>query len=136
MYRQMKPARADAPVKSKKPLQPTHPAVVAARKNPFNGATPPKSTNQITHDGKVIERRGDPELRARAKAARLEKGLGIEELGEKIGVSAASVSNWENGRYVPHNDARLKWVRALDLPDGLGEAASLKMEAEQGRPHA
>jgi transcriptional regulator with XRE-family HTH domain len=80
----------------------------------------------------VVERKGDPELRARARAARLEKELGTEKLGEIVGVSAASISNWETGRYVPHNDARLKWVRALDLPDGLGEAASLKMEGEHG----
>ena len=76
MVREMKPKRADAPVKSKKPLLPSA-AHEKKRKMPL---------------------KGDPRFMAVIRAARIEKGLLYEDVGPKVGVSGASVANWEQGR--------------------------------------
>lgn len=112
MYRQMQPKRADKPVKSKRPLQP-----LSNQQKHKMGV--------ITKDGRPVERKGDPEFRARLTQARTEKGLSASELAKKVGSSEASISNWETGRYVPSESNRLKLVKFLGLPETLGQAASL-----------
>ena len=110
MLREMKPKRADAPVKSKKPLQP--------------GAA---------FEGKgKMPTKGDPAFMKAIRAARIAKNLHFEEIGLKVGVSAASVSNWEQGRYVPKEEARVKLLKFFGLPTDLGAEATARMQASFG----
>jgi DNA-binding transcriptional regulator YiaG len=117
MLRQMRPKRADAPVKSKRPLKPT------------SGRFADRS---VIHGGKEIERKGDPAFREAIRKARIDAGLVYEDLAKKCGVSGATIHNWEQGRYVPKNAARIKILKVLELPPDLGEAASLEMEKTFG----
>ena len=112
MWRQIKPTRPQGqPVKSKKPLQ------------------PPKAANGgFVEKGKLMNSKGDPEFRRRLREARQSKKLTCEALGGKIGLSGSGISSYENGRYVPSEAIRLKLVKVLGLPEGLGKAASLEME--------
>lgn len=114
MIRKMKPKRADKPVKSRKPL---HPAVTAVR--------------SVGHGKMPIK--GDAVFMSSIRAARLEKELRHEDVGAKVGVSAASVANWEQGRYVPKEEARAKLVKFLGLPADLGAEASARMMQAMGR---
>ena len=107
MLKQMQPKRADKPVKSKNPLQPKHP------RGEF-----------FTHNGKLIAAKGDPVFRSAVREARLKQELSPIDVGKKVGVSGNTVSNWEAGRYVPADDARLKVLKTLGLPLTLGAAAS------------
>src|SRR5215475_311643 len=112
MLRQMKPTRPQGkPVKSKKPLQPPKPSLRGA-----NGG--------FVEDGKLKIPKGDPEFRRRLREARLKKNLSGEALGAKIGVSGTSITSYEVGRYIPIESTRLKLVKFLDLPEGLGKAAT------------
>ena len=114
MIKVLKPKRSAKAVKSKKPLQPLHPEVSSMR-------------GKIISNGKQIERKGDPEFRRAIHEARLEKKLSTADLSKKIDVSEASISNWETGRYVPKEEARVKILKALNLPLHLGEEATKKM---------
>jgi len=97
MYKDLAPKRAAKPVKSKKPLQPP------------SQQKPPK---------------GDPAFRAAIRKARLEKGWTHQEVGNKTGLSYASIANWEAGRYVPKEETRQKLVKLFGLPADLGKEAS------------
>jgi DNA-binding transcriptional regulator YiaG len=129
MMRTMKPKRADAPVKSKKPLQPTSGrfAKIARAQEPPQG--------KLRLKGKVIDRKGDPEFRRAIREARMDQQMKATELAKKIGVSSASVDNWEQGRNVPKDEARLKILKALSLPEHLGAEAS-QAELTNGRATA
>ena len=50
------------------------------------------------------------------KKARKSKGLTQEKLGEKIGVSAAMIAAWENGKRNPKSETIEKIANALDVP--------------------
>jgi len=107
MLVQMRPQRADKPVKSKKPL---HPDVRAARTG-------------LGAKGSKDPMKGDPAFMAAIKKARIEKGWDGEQMGKKVGVSGASISNWESGRYTPREETRVKILKVLDLPPELGAEA-------------
>lgn len=117
MVRQMKPKRADAPVKSRKPLQPERQKA---------------SPGYFMVDGKLVAPKGDPEFRRRIVEARRAKGWSALDVGKKIGVSHATISSWEAGRYVPKEAVRVKILKALDLPASLGATATAAMEAAMG----
>ena len=120
MYRQMTPKRADAPVKSKKPLH-----AVAAAQHP-----------RAIGKGKMPIK-GDAAFMKAIREARLEKELKYEDVGAKAGVSGASVANWEQGRYVPKEEARVKVLKFLGLPADLGAEATQRMGARaNGRAEA
>jgi DNA-binding XRE family transcriptional regulator len=119
MVREMRPKRADKPVTSKRPLQPA--------KN--------TSPGYFMQGGKLTAPKGDPEFRRRIQEARRAKGWTSIDVGKKIGVSHASITSWEAGRYVPREEQRAKIVKVLELPAGLGAAATKAMEASQGGVH-
>jgi DNA-binding transcriptional regulator YiaG len=119
MAKQMRPRRAAKAVKSKKPLQ----------------AERQVGTGLFTHNGKLVPLRGDPAFRAAIRKARKDRNLNTDALGKKIGVSGASINNWEQGRNVPNDGPRLKVLKVLDLPLHLGAEASKAME-QQVRPAA
>jgi len=108
MLKQMQPQRADKPVKSKHPLQP---------KKAARGA-------YFTHNGKLVPAKGDPEFRRAVREARIKQELHVNDVAKKLGLSGNSISNWEAGRYVPSDEARLKLLKVLGLPLSLGAAAS------------
>lgn len=108
MIREMKPKRAAKAVTSKKPLQPKASMLAG----------------QIRRGGKNVERRGDPEFRQAIRDARLAKGFSFSELGRKLGISLATVNNWEAGRNIPHDEQRKKILKFFDLPIELGAEAS------------
>jgi DNA-binding XRE family transcriptional regulator len=112
MLKTMKPKRAAQAVKSKLPLQP-----VKERASP----------GYIMSGGKLIAPKGDPEFRRRIMEARKAKGWNSEAVGKKLGVSHATVSSWEAGRYVPKEEVRVKLLMVLELPAGLGAAATKAM---------
>lgn len=116
MLRKMKPVRSDAPVKSRKPLQPQK-------------GKPP---GYFMFEGKLVAPKGDPEFRRRILDARKEKNWNTIDVGKKLGVSGSTVSSWEVGRYVPREQMRAKIVKLFDLPEKLGAAASAAMEASFG----
>lgn len=120
MLVQLRPKRADQPVKSKKAL---HPEVQAAR-----GPTARRS-GLGSRGGKDLIVKGDPAFMAAIKKARIAKGWDGEQMGKKVGVSGASISNWEAGRYTPKEEARVKILKVLDLPSGLGAEAVKAAEA-------
>ena len=67
------------------------------------------------------------------KELRKEKGITQEELAEVMGVSARSVSRWENGNTVPDIDLLVELAEYydVDLRDLLnGERRSLTMDGE------
>jgi len=113
MIRQMKPKRADQPVRSKKPLQPVQ----------KTGA------GYLMVNGKLVPSKGDPEFRRRILEARRTKGWNAFEVGKKLGVSHATITSWEAGRYVPKEEMRVKVLKLYDLPPSLGAAATKAMEA-------
>jgi DNA-binding XRE family transcriptional regulator len=114
MFRQMKPKRAAKAVKSKLPLQP-----VKERASP----------GYIMREGRLVAPKGDPEFRRRIVETRKAKGWNAEAVGKKVGVSKASVTSWEAGRFVPKEEMRVKLLKVLELPAGLGAAATRAMEA-------
>jgi DNA-binding transcriptional regulator YiaG len=111
MYRQMMPKRASAPVKSKNPLQPASKASGKTNKMPI---------------------KGDPEFMRAIREAREEKQLRHEDVATKVGVSGASIANWEQGRYVPKEEARQKLVKFLGLPGDLGAERTRTMMMTMG----
>jgi len=80
----------------------------------------------------TVARKGDPEFRAAIKKARLDKKMDAEAVGKKVGVSGASVINWEAGRYIPKEDARQKILKVLELPEHLGAEATKAMMSTMG----
>ena len=122
MYREMQPRRAAAPVKSKRPLQPAS----------GRWADKHKSTDMFMHNGRLVPKRGDPEFRKAIHEARIAKGLKVDDVGKKIGISGASVGNWEQGRNVPKEEQRAKIVKLLGLDEDLGKEASLASAASMG----
>jgi ribosome-binding protein aMBF1 (putative translation factor) len=129
MYREMQPRRADAPVKSKNPLQPKS-GRWADKPRPHRGGV--GATDMFMHNGKLVPKRGDPEFRKAIHEARIAKGMKVDEVGKKIGISGASVGNWEQGRNVPKEEQRAKIVKLLGLPDDLGKDATLASAASMG----
>lgn len=123
MYRQMAPTRATRAVKSKLPLRPgngLHPSVAQIR-----------GERVVKEHGREVPKRGDPEFRRAIKEARVARGLSSKTLGKEIGVSDASVSHYEQGRYMPKEDVRVKLLAALKLPPDLGKAAVAASAAAQ-----
>jgi ribosome-binding protein aMBF1 (putative translation factor) len=116
MVREMKPKRADAPVKSKNPLKP-----------------PSKQLGYFMSNGKLIAPKGDPEFRRRIKEARIAKGWNFEDVAKKIGGSHQTIASWEAGRFIPKEVMRAKIVKVLDLPAGLGAEATAAMEGSYGK---
>ena len=57
------------------------------------------------------------------KAIRKSKGLTLKQLGEKVGVTESSISQYETGRRQPDNEGLLRLASALDTTVGelLGE---------------
>ena len=51
----------------------------------------------------------------RIRAARKQKGMSQEKLGEKIGVSFQAVSTWEQGKFIPDSEHLSALAKALDL---------------------
>lgn len=47
---------------------------------------------------------------------RRKKGLSQEELAKKLGVRRATVSDWENGKYMPSNQYLILLSEALETP--------------------
>jgi len=118
MYRQMAPQRAAKAVKSKKPLQPAngkmHPDVAKMRGEP------------------PFEVKGDPEFQRAIREKREELGLSLEEMSRQVpGISGASISGWERGRYIPTEPLRVKYLTHLKLPLTLGAGATAAMEARR-----
>ena len=112
MYRQMAPKREQYAVRSKKPL---HPEGAKARAVGF-------------------VRRGDPEFMRMIRAARRANEWSTLELAEKLGLSNATITNWECGRYIPMEERRQKIVALLKLPPDLGAETTAKMMASMGTP--
>ena len=79
-----------------------------------------------------VKRRGDPEFMRAIREARMDHKITCEDLGKKIGISGASIINWETGRYIPKEEARQKVLKALNLPAHLGAEATEKMYSEMG----
>lgn len=102
MLKQMKPKRAATAAKSKLPLK-------AANDKDF-----------IAIGGQKVPRKGDPNFRRAIREARMDHKWTPGDVGKKIGVSSASIENWEQGRVVPKEDGRLKVLKALGLPMTLG----------------
>ena len=121
MYREMAPKRADAPIKSKKPLQPPPKGNLGKIKGLDAG---------FIDEGKHYAPKGDREFRHAIYNARVERGLSTVALGAKLKISGSTIASWEKGRYVPGEDKRRKLVKFLGLPVGLGAAATAAMEAE------
>lgn len=104
MARQMAPKRAEKAVRSRLPLQPG-----------------------------TKKTKGDPKFMAAIRAKRLELDIHPDALGKKIGVSGASVSNWELGRYVPSEASRVAVLKELKLDPNLGREATAAMIKANGR---
>jgi transcriptional regulator with XRE-family HTH domain len=49
------------------------------------------------------------------KDARKRKGLSTSQVGERVGVSHQSISNWETGARTPNEERLQAWARALGL---------------------
>lgn len=44
------------------------------------------------------------------------RGLSMEELASKVGVTDGAVSQWETGRFSPRQHHQVSLARALDVP--------------------
>jgi len=132
MYRDMAPRRAASPVKSKKPLQPKT-GRWADKPKAHSGGLP---TDMFMLNGQLVPKRGDPKFRKAIHEARIAKEMKTDAVGAKIGVSGASVANWEQGRNVPKEEQRLKIVKLLGLDEDLGREASAHSAALMGKRQA
>jgi len=131
MYREMKPKRADAPAKSKKALKPTSGRWADKSRH----SSSDQATDMFMKDGKLRPKRGDPAFRRAIHEKRTELGVTCAEIGKKVGVSDATISNWESGRNVPKEDQRVKVLTVLGLPEELGKEATAAMVASfRGQP--
>ena len=50
------------------------------------------------------------------RAARTNAGLSQAEVAEKIGVSRVTITNWENGKFVPRADQFYKFCEVCNIP--------------------
>lgn len=66
-------------------------------------------------------------LDKRIKQLRLERGINQKELGNAVGVSKQSVSNWENGNIMPSIDLLIR------LADVFGVSTDYLLGREEGR---
>jgi DNA-binding XRE family transcriptional regulator len=122
MVRMMKPKRANKPVMSKKPLQPQSSLQPKAK----------RSNGLMLQHGKLVAPKGDPEFRRRIMEARVATGWTSTDVGKKLGVSHATISSWEAGRYVPKEELRVKILKLFELPASLGVEATKAMQASMG----
>lgn len=53
--------------------------------------------------------------RAALKAARKNQGMSVTQVGERVGVSHQTISNWETGARTPSPEHIQEWARALGL---------------------
>lgn len=54
----------------------------------------------------------------RIQAIRLERGLTLKQFGELIGASESSISEWENGKYLPPAKSIIsRWENGTSLPN-------------------
>jgi|SRR5215471_15168285 len=95
-----------------------------------------QGNGQLIRDGKVMDAKGDPEFRRRIREAREKQGLSAKQVAKKLGISDRTLSSYEVGRYVPHENIRAKVVKFYDLPAGLGAEATAKMEGQTGQTKA
>lgn len=70
-------------------------------------------------------------ISANIRSFRKEKGLGQEQLGHLLGVSAAMISQWERGERNPKNETLQKIAEALEisLSDLLGQTNPKEVQA-------
>lgn len=66
-------------------------------------------------------------LEKRIKQLRLERGLNQKSLGDAVGVSKQSVSNWENGNIMPSVDILIR------LSDFFGVSTDYLLGRTDGR---
>ena len=66
-------------------------------------------------------------LEKRIRQLRLERGINQKELGNAVGVSKQSVSNWENGNIMPSIDLLIR------LADVFGVSTDYLLGREEGR---
>ncbi len=66
-------------------------------------------------------------LDKRIRQLRLERGINQKELGNAVGVSKQSVSNWENGNIMPSIDLLIR------LADVFGVSTDYLLGREEGR---
>jgi transcriptional regulator with XRE-family HTH domain len=62
------------------------------------------------------------------RAIRKRARLSQREVGIAVGVSHASISNWESGAAAPHGEPGERWARLLD------SLLAQEIAAEAGRP--
>lgn len=70
------------------------------------------------------------------RKARQQEGLSQVSVGEKLGVSGATISNWEAGKSVPDDSDLRKLRKLLGNFDGRGGRASGSDSFEDGQPSA
>src|SRR4051812_33729204 len=59
---------------------------------------------------------GDPNLARRLRNARMECGLSVAQVAQKVGVSRVSVYCWEAGRTMPLDRSLIALYEVLNLP--------------------
>jgi len=70
----------------------------------------------------------------RIASARVRLGIKQVALAQTIGVSTSSLTNWENGRFVPSPSRLYRLAAALQVPvswllgDGFGESPALEAD--------
>lgn len=73
-------------------------------------------------------------IHSRIYQGRKEKGLSLEQLAEKVGVSWQSVQNWENGQSAPKRTRIAAVEKALEKPNGwlmFGEQSEAKIKEKK-----
>lgn len=129
MIKQMKPKRSTVSVRSKKPLQPEE-GRWADKKPPLRQ---PVGSGMFKLNGKLVPAKGDPDFRRAVREARMDKKLSVDDVAAKIGVSGATISNWEQGRNVPKEEPRKALLKMLELPMHLGAEATAQMSLLNGK---
>lgn len=105
MGQQLRPKRADKPVKSKRPL---HPDVKAAREQ-LNGHK--RSTSRTPAKGK---------LGIALRKWREDNGVSTLEAAKKIGTHFTSLNAWERGAQMPGKESiRANILKATGLPEDI-----------------
>ena len=71
-------------------------------------------------------------LDKRIRQLRLERGINQKELGDAVGVSKQSVSNWENGNIMPSVDLLIRLANVFGVSTdyllGRTEGRTLRVE--------
>jgi transcriptional regulator with XRE-family HTH domain len=60
--------------------------------------------------------------------------LSTVQVAKEVGVSDATISNWENGRNTPEEAARKRILEFLKLPPDLGAEATATQQSYRGTP--